>query len=57
MNYLVTWQINIDAPDPEQAARLALEIMQDKESIATVFTVKSEDDEVLVDLNYAGELS
>lgn len=37
--YLVRWEIDIDATSPEAAAEKALEIMRDKESVATVFSV------------------
>lgn len=38
-SFLVTWQIDIDAADPVEAAQRALEIQRDEESIATVFVV------------------
>lgn len=38
--YIVTWQIPIVADDPFDAARQALEIMQDPASIATCFRVE-----------------
>jgi hypothetical protein len=38
--YLVTWKIDIEDDSPEEAARQALEIMQDKTSEALTFTVK-----------------
>jgi len=38
--YRVTWEIDIEAEYAEQAARKALAIQRDAESIATVFTVK-----------------
>ncbi len=37
--YLVTWEINLDAETSVDAAEKALEIQQDKSSIATVFKV------------------
>ena len=39
MSYIVTWTIDIDAKTPRQAAELAFEIMQDKDSIANSFEV------------------
>lgn len=40
MAYQVTWTIDIeDADNPEEAARKALDIQRDPNSIATVFTV------------------
>lgn len=40
MKYLVTWQINIDATTPEEAADLAREIQQDPRNTATFYQVK-----------------
>lgn len=37
--YQVVWEIEFEAMDPEHAARLALEVHRDPESIATVFKV------------------
>jgi len=37
--YRVVWEIDIDAESHEDAARKALEIHRDPDSIATVFTV------------------
>lgn len=37
--YNVVWEMDIDAENPEEAARRALEIQRDKESIATCFKV------------------
>jgi hypothetical protein len=41
--YRVTWDIELDADSPEDAARKALEIQRDPNSIATVFDVAGED--------------
>jgi len=41
--YRVTWEIELDADTPEDAAREALAIMRDPDSIATVFTVHDQD--------------
>lgn len=41
-DYTVTWSINIDAVSHMDAAMQALEIMRDRDSIATVFEVESE---------------
>jgi hypothetical protein len=35
----VTWEINLDADSPQDAAKKALEITQDQSSLATVFSV------------------
>jgi hypothetical protein len=48
--YLVTWEIELDADSPEAAARLALEIQRDPNSIATVFQVQGENGEEIVDI-------
>jgi hypothetical protein len=39
MKYLVKWEIDIDADSPLEAAKEALRIQRDPESIATVFKV------------------
>jgi len=39
MEYLVTWDIEINADSPEEAARKALEIHRDPSSLATVFMI------------------
>jgi hypothetical protein len=50
-NYFVTWEIDIEAESPVEAARRALEIHRDPESIATIFIVKDEaGDSTTVDL-------
>lgn len=38
-SYRVTWEIDIDAASPREAAEKALHIQRDPDSIATVFTV------------------
>ena len=38
--YLVSWEIELDAEDEKSAARKAHRIMQDPDSIATVFSVQ-----------------
>ena len=38
--FLVTWQIDIEADNAKEAAEKALEIMKDPESIATVFEIE-----------------
>jgi len=54
--YLVTWQIDIDADNPKEACEKALRIMQDKESIATVFEVMDRDGELsIIDLTHGDE--
>jgi hypothetical protein len=39
MNYAVTWDIEIDADSPEEAARLAREMQTDPTTTATIFDV------------------
>lgn len=51
MNYQVTWVIDIDADDPLEAARIALRMQRDHDSIANVFRV----DGVEYDLAVKGE--
>ncbi len=51
MRYLVEWSIDIWAASPLEAAREALKIQRDPDSIATVFNIIDEDGEsVDVDL-------
>jgi len=53
MFYEITWTIQLSGKNPVDAAKAALQIMQDKNSTATVFNVKemdSEKDAVTVDL-------
>lgn len=38
-SYLVRWDIDIEADTPQEAAKKALEIQRDPQSIATCFTV------------------
>lgn len=40
--YRVTWEIELDAETPEDAAREALEIQRNPDSTATVFKVYDE---------------
>jgi hypothetical protein len=42
VNYRVTWEIDIEAPSPEQAAKEALIIQRDNKSIATCFRVQQQ---------------
>lgn len=42
--YYVQWSIELDAESPEEAARKALEIQRDVNSIATIFNVCLADD-------------
>lgn len=50
--YLVTWEIELDADSPRQAAEKALRIHRDVNSTATCFTVQEFDtpEAVVVDL-------
>lgn len=50
MNYIVKWEIDIEADSPEEAAKLAREYQSD-DTIAQAFDVTDESDQtVLVDL-------
>jgi len=40
-SYLVTWEIDISAMTPREAAQEALDIQRDAGSFANVFTVKT----------------
>lgn len=46
--YLVTWEIDIEADSPREAAEAALHIQRDPDSIATVFKVDGQQ----IDLEY-----
>lgn len=51
--FRVEWGLDLWAETPEEAAKLALEIQRDPDSIATVFTVTGRDGEVtMVDLTF-----
>lgn len=39
--YRVRWEIDVEAESPEQAAKQALAIQRDQESVATSFSVAS----------------
>ncbi len=47
--YAVSWEIDIEADSPMEAAQKALEIQRDPESIATVFLVSDEEKAYTVD--------
>jgi hypothetical protein len=49
-NYLVTWEIEMEAETPREAAQRALDIMRDPESIGTVFKVCDAKHEHVIDL-------
>jgi hypothetical protein len=43
--YYVVWEIDIDAETPQDAARKALEIQRNQDSIATCFQVYNNDND------------
>jgi len=45
--YRVTWIIDLEASTPIDAARRARDVMQDKESIATIFEIKQDKAEIV----------
>lgn len=49
--YLVTWEMDIAATSPREAAELALGIHRDGQSIATVFTVVDRETDELVTMD------
>ena len=57
MQFRVSWKIDIEAESAEEAARAALAIQREPDSIATVFEVKAEGDAhpVAVDLTEIDE--
>ena len=42
-SYTVTWERELDAESPVEAARIALEPQRDRDSLATVFSVVDEE--------------
>ena len=44
-HYVVTWEIDVDAETPQDAARQAWELMRAEDSTANVFDVLDEDGE------------
>lgn len=51
--YFVTWEIEIDADSPREAAEQALKIQRDQDSTAVVFGVigfDTEEDKQMIDL-------
>jgi hypothetical protein len=51
MEYRVKWEIDIEAKNPEEAAKKALEIQRDPKSIATYFSVYQKNNIFLIDAN------
>lgn len=49
--YKVTWEIEVEAGSPEEAARKALEVQRDPKSEALFFTVQSEDSKEVTDVD------
>lgn len=47
----IRWEIDVDARTPREAARKALAIQRDQESIATVFDVQHNGKTVRIDLS------
>jgi hypothetical protein len=54
--YLVTWEIDITADSPREAAIEAMILQQDKNSEAVAFTVKEQATGELVDVDLLEEL-
>ena len=54
--YRVTWEINVEAASPMEAAQIARDTQLDWESLATIFTVEAYGSkrEHIVDLDPAG---
>lgn len=49
--YHVIWEIHLDAESPEDAARQALSIHRDPQSIATMFSIELNDLRTVIDVN------
>lgn len=45
MKYIVKWEIELDADDPQEAAKTALAWLNDNEGGGHIFTTKDENDE------------
>ena len=51
-NYRVKWEIDIEADSPEEAAKEALKIQRDPDSVATIFDVIDDNGVTIqIDLN------
>ena len=50
MEYLVKWEIDIEADSPEEAAVIALDIQRDRLSNALCFTVTNKETKVEEDI-------
>jgi len=48
-SYRVTWEIDIDADSPLEAAKQAITILRDEDSTATIFTVVADGSTTFVD--------
>ena len=59
MDYFVTWEIEVKADNPVEAAKLARAVQTQPNSRATVFQVFGEDadDAIRIDLNAVAEES
>jgi hypothetical protein len=56
MHYLVTWDIDIDADNPQDASKMAREMQLDSDSVATVFKVEDDNGvKVTIDLEDISE--
>lgn len=56
MKYFVTWEIDIDAESPREAAQKALNMQRDETSLATCFKVfDDKGNEIAVDLSEPDE--
>ena len=55
-HYKIAWFIDVEATSPLAAAREALVIQRDPESVATIFTVQDADGSICVDADTGDEL-
>ena len=53
--YLVSWYIHVDAEDPHDAAKQALGMQRDPESIATIFTITDAKSSICIDADTGAE--
>jgi len=50
MNYRILWEIELEAGSAMDAAKLARTIQLDPDSLATCFTVQSNEEPILIDI-------
>ncbi len=54
-SYFITWEIEVTAKDPIDAARIAFEMQQDPDTLATCFKVTEQDGEETITIDLLEE--